>query len=99
MFPIIFQSLLAYKISDLPGLICIWNNVHEISTKHFWKEHLCAAKVSYVCASLGSCVRAHAHSLEGTLAKTYLTFTLFVSLSLCLSLFLSLYSSLQEFQP
>src|SRR6218665_3402646 len=50
MFPLIFKSLCAHKISFvniLPGLICIWNDVYEYVQTHFF---LCALVSRLLCA-------------------------------------------------
>src|SRR6218665_3536026 len=55
-----------YQDSSVFGTACM-----KYVQKHFLEEHLCALQVS-LCALVSRlvCVRAHAHSLEGTLLYT-----------------------------
>src|SRR6218665_3868294 len=83
MFPLLFESLCAHKISFVQHftrtrLYNLWNDMYEIMCKHFKKKHMCAPSF-LVCAHLTACVCAHAHSLEGTLSMTStVKFSLFV---------------------
>src|SRR6218665_1911941 len=73
MFPLLFESLCAHKVSLVQHftrtrLYILWNDMYEIMCKHFKKKHYVRSKVSRVRSSHGLCARAHAHSLEGTMS-------------------------------
>src|SRR6218665_3152119 len=70
IFPLIFQSLCAHKISFVQyftRLICIWNDMTEICAKLSLEGTFMCAPSFLVCAHLTARVRAH--SLEGTLTQ------------------------------
>src|SRR6218665_173487 len=75
MFPLIFQSLCAHKISFVQH--DTWTHLYLVTAcmqclqKHFWKEYLCALQV-FLCAFVSRlvCACTHAHSLKGTLLRS-----------------------------
>jgi len=71
MFPLIFQSLCAHKISFVQHFTtthCIWNiAICALCKNIFWRDIYVHYKFSCVCSSYSLCARAQAHSLEGTL--------------------------------
>src|SRR6218665_296399 len=56
-----FFCAIFHQDSSVFGTTCM-----EYVQKHFWKEHLCALQV-FLCVLVSRLVRAHSHSLEGTL--------------------------------
>ena len=75
MFPLIFQSLCAHKISSVQHFT--WTRLHlelrvwNMFKRHFWSEYLCALQV-FLCALVAWPMHARTHAqLRGNIGQKW----------------------------